>query len=544
MTDWGGLLDKGLGKLEDGWDATKKVVGEGVDKTTDGIGAALDYVGAHDWADKVEDWGDDVGSDLGASISEQQLGQTEQANELIHGKASAIRESTKHLTDFKAAFDRVGEGMKALDSEHWKGQAAETFREKFAMHPTDWLRAADACEAAAGAMNRYAGTVEWAQQQAQQAIDLYKAAVRQAREAHEDYASKVKAYTAAADAGKDPGEKPVEPVDAGKADGTRAHEILKEARRQRNDAAADAQKALAAALAHAPAEPPPSERALAGIGDYYGAEAVELNHFVGGVVKGTAGLLNFARGLNPMDPYNLTHPAEYAQHLNMTLAGLVSTAAHPERIPGALIDSFKDDPSEGLGRLVPELLGTKGLGGARAGVRVAETVAAKPSAWSHLAQPAKGITERGAIHADSVGAKQAQKFLDDQYPWLKDMNNTGMPGYEYNCTHNVATLDKRLDGIEVSAAPKTGPGDIPYKELGVTPDAKKVVNSYDDIIKDLEQRGPDSRSVVAISRHGGVGHVFSAVNTPHGVVFLDGQTGTLARLETSNISEIAHVPYR
>ncbi|KJY45794.1 hypothetical protein VR46_12765, partial [Streptomyces sp. NRRL S-444] len=87
-------------------------------------------------------------------------------------------------------------------------------REKFAMHPTDWLRAADACEAAAGAMNRYAGTVEWAQQQAQQAIDLYKAAVKQAREAHEDYTSKVKAYTAAADAGKDPGEKPVEPVDA------------------------------------------------------------------------------------------------------------------------------------------------------------------------------------------------------------------------------------------------------------------------------------------------------------------------------------------
>lgn len=50
--------------------------------------------------------------------------------------------------------------------------------------------------------------------------------------------------------------------------------------------------------------------------------------------------------------------------------------------------------------------------------------------------------------------------------------------------------------------------------------------------------------MVAISRHGMPGHVFNAVNTPHGVVFLDGQTGTLARLETSNISEIAHVPYR
>ncbi|MFF1410725.1 toxin glutamine deamidase domain-containing protein [Streptomyces sp. NPDC058289] len=118
------------------------------------------------------------------------------------------------------------------------------------------------------------------------------------------------------------------------------------------------------------------------------------------------------------------------------------------------------------------------------------------------------------------------------------------PLLQYNCTNNVPTLDKGLDGVEVSAAPKTGPGDIPYKELGVTPDAKKVVQSYDDIIKDLEQRGPDARSVVAISRHGGIGHVFNAVNTPHGVVFLDGQTGTLARLETFNVSEIAHVPYR
>jgi len=49
------------------------------------------------------------------------------------------------------------------------------------------------------------------------------------------------------------------------------------------------------------------------------------------VLKGTAGILNFARGLNLMDPYNITHPAAYLQNVNMTLAGPVSTAAHPER---------------------------------------------------------------------------------------------------------------------------------------------------------------------------------------------------------------------
>ncbi|WKD33651.1 hypothetical protein KO717_17895 [Streptomyces xanthophaeus] len=181
MADWGGLLDKGLEKLDDGWEGAKKVVGQGVDKATDGIGAGLEYVGADDWADKVEDWGDDVASGLGASVGEQQLGQSEQANELVHGKPAKIRESAKHLTDFHGAFDRVGQGMRALDSGHWKGQAADAFRQKFAMHPTDWLHAADACEAAAGALNRYAETVEWAQTQAQQAIDLYKAASRRRR---------------------------------------------------------------------------------------------------------------------------------------------------------------------------------------------------------------------------------------------------------------------------------------------------------------------------------------------------------------------------
>ncbi|THA29428.1 putative T7SS-secreted protein [Streptomyces sp. A1547] len=68
MADWGGLLDKGLEKLDDGWEGAKKVVGQGVDKATDGIGTGLEYIGADGWADKVEDWGDDVASDLGASV--------------------------------------------------------------------------------------------------------------------------------------------------------------------------------------------------------------------------------------------------------------------------------------------------------------------------------------------------------------------------------------------------------------------------------------------------------------------------------------------
>ncbi|MEU9303070.1 putative T7SS-secreted protein [Streptomyces sp. NPDC048269] len=370
MAGWGEALGEGLGKIEDTVGSAGKVIGHGVDRVTEAIGAGLDYAGAHDWADKVEDWGDNYASIRGASVREQQLGQTEQANELVHGSPSAIRESAKHFTDFHAAFDRVGQGMKALDSGHWKGQAADAFREKFAMHPTDWLHAADACEAAGGVLERYAEVVEWAQKQAQQAVDLHKAAVKASNDAREAYAEKAGAHETAVKAGKDPGPKPVQGADPGEAARDRAHEILNEARRQRDDAAASVQKILEAALAHAPAEPSAADRAKAGLLDYQQSQVVELTHVMGGVVKGTAGILSFARGLHPNDPYNLSHPAEYEQNLNMTLAGLVSTASHPERIPGPMIDAFKEDGSEFGGRLLPDLLfGTKGLGGARAGLR-------------------------------------------------------------------------------------------------------------------------------------------------------------------------------
>ncbi|WP_079405221.1 putative T7SS-secreted protein [Streptomyces sp. 3211] len=375
MTDWGGLVDKGLDGIEHGVDSAKKVIGHGVDRATDEVGGFLDRVGAHGWEDKVEDFGDSAASRLGASVREQELGETEQADELIHGRPSAIRSSSQHFSDFRAAFDRVGQGMKALDSDRWKGQAAVAFRAKFAMHPTDWLRASDACESASSALGRYAETVEWAQKQAEEAIELHKAAVNASKEAHDAHVAKEDAYRTAAKAGRDPGPIPVEGADPGLAGRKRAKEILEEARRQRDEAATTAERALRSAMEHAPAEPPATDRLLAEIVDYAGSEAFELSHVVGGVAKGTAGTLNFARGLNPFDPYNLTHPADFQQNVNMTLADLVSTASQPDRIPGPLIDSYMADPSEFKGRLLPDLLGTKGFGGARAGMRFAEDAA-------------------------------------------------------------------------------------------------------------------------------------------------------------------------
>ncbi|MGW2299850.1 putative T7SS-secreted protein [Streptomyces sp. NPDC001809] len=368
MVDWGGLVDKGIDKIGDGIDKGKEIVGEGVDYVTDKAGQGLDRIGAHDIADSVEDWGDETASSLGASVGEQQLGQTEEADELIHGKPEKIAEAVKNLRDFQRAFDLVGSGMRKLDSGHWKGEAADAFREKFSTLPTDWLHAADAMENAAKALETYSRAVVSAQGKAREAIALYKEGDGDSKAAVDSYNKKVDAYNAAR-TGDSPLPDPGTFSDPGKAKRQRAKEILNDARKARNEAGDTAKAAVAAALAHAPQEPTGRERAKLELMDYGLGQGIELAHFGGGVVKGTAGLLNFVRSVNPVDPYNLTHPADYYKGVNMTLAGLVSTAANPDRALKNAWDAAKGDPSEFLGRLVPELIGTKGAGALRSGLR-------------------------------------------------------------------------------------------------------------------------------------------------------------------------------
>ncbi|WSQ11534.1 DUF6531 domain-containing protein [Streptomyces sp. NBC_01231] len=389
---FGDLFNSGLETVSDGVDAGKKLVGEGIDRGTDLIGAGLEKVGAEGVADKVEDFGDELASDLGATPGEQQLGQTEQANELIHGNPGTIRASATHLRDFQKAFDKVGEGMRKLDSSHWKGEAADTFREKFTTHPTKWLHAADACDKAAKALADFADTVTWAQRQAQEAVELYKKGKKASDDAVDAYNKQVDAYNSKVKANEDPGPRPAPFQDPGTADIKRSHQILDEARRQRNEAGSTAATSVRGALAHAPAEPPLLDRLGSNLKDEYATVATELTHVVGGVVKGVAGTVNFVRGLNPVDGYNLTHPAQYFQNVSMTITGLVSTGAHPERVLKSAWEGFKKDPAEGVGRLIPELVGGKGLGLARGGLKAG----AKEAAESAAQKGAKNAAEDSA----------------------------------------------------------------------------------------------------------------------------------------------------
>ncbi|WP_229919306.1 RHS repeat-associated core domain-containing protein, partial [Streptomyces minutiscleroticus] len=207
-------------------------------------------------------------------------------------------------------------------------------------------------------------------------------ASKDAADAHrkkvDDYNSAVDRYNAQPADRRDPATLPPRPAatfeDPGKKLMQDAQDLLAEARAQRNTAAESARSAVRAARDKAPAKPSYADQ----LGD--GLQEMQLmsDHVGGGIIKGTAGLLNFVRSVNPMDPYNITHPAEYATSLNSLAAGLVVAANDPVGTGRQMVSDFMKDPAEGFGRLIPDLAltaATAGGGAAVKGVRVAEEAA-------------------------------------------------------------------------------------------------------------------------------------------------------------------------
>lgn len=139
-------------------------------------------------------------------------------------------------------------------------------------------------------------------------------------------------------------------------------------------AAETARTAVRAARDKAPEKPSYAEQ----LGDGLQELQIMGDHVGDGIIKGTAGLLNFVRQVNPLDPYNITHPVEYATSLNSLTAGLVVAANGPVGTGRQMISDFMKDPYEGFGRLLPDValtVATGGGGAAVKGVRIAADMA-------------------------------------------------------------------------------------------------------------------------------------------------------------------------
>ncbi|MEU7552533.1 putative T7SS-secreted protein [Streptomyces sp. NPDC044571] len=342
--------------VEDGAEKVGDFVEWGGDKAAD----LAEEVGLDEAGDWIRDKSRSAANQLGADVSELELGQTEDPKKLVYGSVSKIRAQVSHLSDFEVSFTLVGNGLKSLaEPDGLKGKSADAFREAAAKEPPRWFKAAEAFGKAADAMNRFADTVEWAQGKAKEALEDYNKAKKASQDARDAHTKQAEAYEDAVKAKKDTlPPKPGEFHDPGTSMAKAAQDKLDNARTQRNEVAETAAAAVRAARDKAPPKPSYAEQ----LGD--GLDYLDLarTHLAGGVVKGTAGLVNFARALNPTDPYNLTHPAEYLTNLNSTAAGLVTMANDPWGAGKQMLDEFMKDPSEGVGKMLPELIGSKGLG--------------------------------------------------------------------------------------------------------------------------------------------------------------------------------------
>ncbi|MER6910305.1 putative T7SS-secreted protein [Streptomyces sp. NPDC000594] len=391
-------------KVEEGAEKAAEWTGDRVEDAGDWTADRLDDVGWESGSDWVRDKSRSLANRMGAQVDELDLGQSEDKSKLVHGSPSKIRSTASHLKDLRKAFDGVGKGLGGLDSSALKGQAADAFRDTVRIEPPKWFKGADAFGKAAGALEAFADTVEWAQGQAQKAIDLWKAGTKASADALDAHKGKVDAYNKAADAynalpasEREPSclpQRPGEFTDPGRARMEEAQELLAEARKQRNTAADTARTAVAAARDTAPPKPSYSEQ----LGDGLEGMQITATHFTGGVIKGTAGLLTFVRSINPLDPYNITHPAEYGLALNNTAAGLLQAANNPVATGKQMVDGFMKDPAEGIGRLIPDLALTVATGGAGAGVkgaRVAKEAADLANARKVVDDAPPGTSDRG-----------------------------------------------------------------------------------------------------------------------------------------------------
>ncbi|GHH80971.1 hypothetical protein GCM10018793_37380 [Streptomyces sulfonofaciens] len=382
-----------------------------VEKGTEWVGDRVEDAG--DWtADRLDDLGWDSGADwvreqsrsvanrMGAQVDEMDLGQTDDKTELIYGSPGKLRSTAGHLHTLQKSFDDVGDGLKGLNSERLKGEAAEAFRKSVHIQPPKWFTGADAFDEAAKALEAFAETVSWAQGQAQTAIDKWKAgtkASQDAADAHkkkvDDYNKAVDRYNAQPSDKRDPSSLPPKPAgsfdDPGKKLMQDAQDILSEARKQRNTAAGAAAAKIRAARDKAPPKPSYTDQLKSGLDEV----PLMIDHFEGGLLKGTAGLNNFVRGINPLDPYNITHPAEYVTNLDSLAAGLVTVANDPWGAGKQMVTDFMKDPAEGLGRLVPDIALTIATDGAGAGVKAART-ADELADTAAAARRARGLHSR------------------------------------------------------------------------------------------------------------------------------------------------------
>ncbi len=250
--------------------------------------------------------------------------------------------------------------MRDIDVARWTGDAADAFRERFDESPVRWFVCADAFADAATACDAYRRTVLRSRDAAAQAVAMYRSGVQASAAAVADRNAAVQEFEARSATGPPPAALP-EFADPGTPMIEQATRMLADARRDRDAAGVDAARVIEAAAASAPDPPSTLSQAGAELSD----GLAEGGRVLAGIGEGVEDAARFVRAVNPLEPWNVTHPASYVDGLSSTLAGTVTANLHPaELVKGVLGTGWGSDPATALGKLIPGLALSAAAGGA------------------------------------------------------------------------------------------------------------------------------------------------------------------------------------
>jgi hypothetical protein len=297
--------------------------------------------------------------------------------DLIPGDPDSVEQLAARLRTFASYLGEACGRMRTVETEGWKGPAADVFRSALTNESGKYDPAARAFNGAANAVQNYADVLRQAQGQAAQALQVYGDAQRttatwRAQTAH--YNSIQKSSLA--------GDKTAAQAlsslsipyswDPGAGGVARAHAILNEAR-----AMVDAAGRLAAGQLEAAWQGAPKQQS------WLDRRIHNVSEFAKGVWDGTVGIVTGVFSVAKLT-YDLTlqvyiNPKGWERDVSKLAKGLLYTAENPVAFVEAITNwkEFCTDPARFAGELIPSIL----LGIVTAGTGpTAETVAALSNA--------------------------------------------------------------------------------------------------------------------------------------------------------------------
>ncbi|WP_412873849.1 toxin glutamine deamidase domain-containing protein [Curtobacterium poinsettiae] len=509
-------------------------------------------------------WGGMMGRPSGWDV-------VDQGDDPVKGDPSTLRMMAREYQRISDAADDASTRLKSVKGSgwltDWEGEAADVFVDAIEDTPSDLTKLVDSYELAATALSGWADTVDDTQYRADGALadakdatgDLAAAQDRLAdaqsnlshyQSASKDLSKVADKYPAGSDvpdgvdvpspaqlrAASDNASVAQGSVSSAQGDISAAQSRIDAAKRLVADAKGDWQDAEQRTATKI------GEAADEGLGKQstwdkiFGSEAWETIVSVAKVVVAVGGII----AMIIPGPWTLVIAAIALVVLADTLYKMSKGEADGWDLAFALVDCVPAAGALSAGARTAKFTGMlTAAGDVTSGTRAVRSLnAGVPMVRDLATSVPRGL--RRAIHADSADPQVLRSVFEREYGPLKMVNAErlarGVDGFSMNCTRCVIATEHVLDGKAVSAMPVFTRGasvaDV-AEHFGKSIRDFQPVRSYDSIVARLESAGEGARGVVFGTRAGTnpVGHVFNVVHDRNGVVFLDGQSGTFAKLE-------------